>query len=68
MSDIGVVSVGERPMRVSVAISGLLFAGIAGLVRPDWATAVGVVATAIWAALAVIGLIQLIAAVRRALR
>lgn len=68
MPDIGVVSVGERPMRVSVAISGLLLAGIAGLIHAPWAATVVTIATAAWAALAVIGLLQLIAAVRTALR
>jgi phosphatidylglycerophosphate synthase len=68
MPDIGVVSVGERPMRVSVAISGLLVGGVAGLVHPGWDTTVVLVATTVWAALAVAGLVQLVAAVRRALR
>lgn len=67
MPDIGAVTVGERPTRVSVAISGLLVGGVAGLVHPDWAVVVVVVAAAVWLALGVIGLGQLIAAVRRAL-
>jgi CDP-diacylglycerol--glycerol-3-phosphate 3-phosphatidyltransferase len=65
MTDIGVVTVGERPTRVSVAISGLLVGGVAGFVHSEWATAVIVLAAAAWLALAVIGLGQLIVAVRR---
>ena len=65
MPDIGAVTVGERPTRVSVAISGLLVGGVAGFVHGDWAVIVVVVAAAAWLALAVIGLGQLIAAVRR---
>src|SRR3954447_5772319 len=36
MAEIGAVTVGERPTRVSVAISGLLVAGVADFVRPGW--------------------------------
>ena len=65
MPDIGVVTVGERPTRVSVAISGLLVGGVAGFVHSDWSSVVAVLAATAWLVLAVIGLIQLIAAVRR---
>jgi CDP-diacylglycerol--glycerol-3-phosphate 3-phosphatidyltransferase len=68
MPDIGAVTVGERPTRVSVAISGLLVGGVAGLVRDGWDAAVVTVAAVAWLALAVIGLGQLTAVVRRALR
>ena len=67
MVDIGVVTVAERPTRVSVAISGLLLGGLAGLVRDGWDAAVVTIGAAAWLALAVVGLGQLIAAVRRAL-
>jgi phosphatidylglycerophosphate synthase len=67
MPDIGVVTVGERPTRVSVAISGLLVGGVAGLVHPGWDTVVVTIGAAAWLVLAVIGMGQLIAAVRRAL-
>jgi phosphatidylglycerophosphate synthase len=67
MSEIGVVTVGERPTRVSIGISGLVFAGIAGYVHEGWASIVLTVAAAAWLALAVVGLAQLGAAVRRAL-
>lgn len=67
MPDIGAVTVGERPTRVSVAISGLLLGGVAGLLDPGWEPAVVTVAAAAWAVLGLIGFGQLIVAVRRAL-
>jgi CDP-diacylglycerol--glycerol-3-phosphate 3-phosphatidyltransferase len=67
MPDIGSVTVGERPTRVSVAISGLLVGGVAGLVHPSWAAVVITVAAAVWALLGVVGFGQLVPAVRRAL-
>lgn len=67
MSEIGAVTVGERPTRVSIGISGLIFAGIAGFVHGGWAATVLNVATAAWLVLAVVGLGQLGVAVRRAL-
>jgi phosphatidylglycerophosphate synthase len=68
MADIGVVTVGERPTRVSVAASALVVGGIAGFVHPGWDTTVVVVGAAVWLALAVIGAGQLGVAVRRELR
>jgi phosphatidylglycerophosphate synthase len=67
MPDIGAVTVGERPTRVSVAISGLLIGGVAELVHPGWGGIVVTAAAAVWLALAVIGLAQLAAVTRRAL-
>jgi CDP-diacylglycerol--glycerol-3-phosphate 3-phosphatidyltransferase len=67
MSEIGVVTVGERPTRVSVAISGLLIAGLTGYVHSSWVQAVLIVAAAAWLALGLIGLIQLLLTVRREL-
>jgi CDP-diacylglycerol--glycerol-3-phosphate 3-phosphatidyltransferase len=68
MADIGVVTVGERPTRVAVAASALVIGGVAGFVHSGWDTAVIVVGAAVWLALAVIGVGQLIIAVRRELR
>jgi CDP-diacylglycerol--glycerol-3-phosphate 3-phosphatidyltransferase len=59
MSELGVVTVAERPTRVLVAIFGLLL----GFVAPPLITA----ATAVWLLLALVGLAQLAPAVRRAL-
>ncbi len=67
MPDIGVVTLGERPTRVSVAISGLLVGGVAGLVQPGWDAAVVLVAAAAWLVLSLVGFLQLVVAVRRAL-
>ena len=67
MTGLGAVTVGERPTRVSVAISGLLIGGVAGLVHPGWDVTVVVVAVIVWVALGLIGLGQLLAAVRREL-
>ncbi|MEU4162150.1 CDP-alcohol phosphatidyltransferase family protein [Actinoplanes sp. NPDC026670] len=60
MTEIGAVTVGERPTRVSVAVTGLLLAPVTTLVLP--------VAAAVWLLLQVVGLAQLIVAVHRALR
>ncbi|MEU4426421.1 CDP-alcohol phosphatidyltransferase family protein [Actinoplanes sp. NPDC024001] len=68
MAEIGVVTVGERPTRVAVTISGLVVAPLAGLVADDGVLAVLVVAVGVWALLQAAGLIQLAFAVRRALR
>ncbi|HEY0697547.1 MAG TPA: CDP-alcohol phosphatidyltransferase family protein [Micromonospora sp.] len=67
MREIGTVTVGERPTRVSVALVGLLVAGAAGLIRPDLAAGVLTVAAAVWVLLALFGVGQLLTAVRRAL-
>ncbi len=60
MSEIGVVTVAERPTRVLVAIFGLLLAAA----WPVLITA----AAAVWLALSVVGAAQLTVAIRRALR
>jgi CDP-diacylglycerol--glycerol-3-phosphate 3-phosphatidyltransferase len=67
MTGLGAVTVGERPTRVAVAITGLLVAGLAGLVRPGWESGVALVAALCWVVLGLIGLAQLTVAVRRAL-
>jgi phosphatidylglycerophosphate synthase len=68
MSEIGAVTVGERPSRVAVAVTGLLLAPIAALVVPAWTVPVLTVAVAIWLLLQIAGLFQLTAAVHAALR
>ncbi|MBB4765513.1 CDP-alcohol phosphatidyltransferase family protein [Amorphoplanes digitatis] len=64
MPGLGVVTLGERPTRVSVAIAGLLVGGLAGLADAAWAPPVIVAAAVVWAALGLAGLAQLAAAVR----
>jgi phosphatidylglycerophosphate synthase len=68
MTEIGVVTVGERPTRVSVAVTALILAPIAALLAPAWAVAVLTAAAGIWLLLQVTGLVQLTVAVRAALR
>jgi phosphatidylglycerophosphate synthase len=68
MTEIGAVTVGERPARVSVAVTALILAPIAALIAPGWAVTVLTVAAAIWLLLQVIGLGQLIVVVHAALR
>jgi phosphatidylglycerophosphate synthase len=68
MRDIGVVTVGERPTRVSVAFVGLLLAGAVELVQVDLPAGTITVVTAVWVLLALVGLLQLLAAFHRALR
>ncbi len=67
MNEIGVVTVAERPTRVSVTVSGLVIGGVAALVHDGWGALIVTAAAAAWLALALIGLVQLAAAVRRAL-
>jgi len=59
MSEIGVVTVSERPTRVLVAVFGLLAAAVAPIAIT--------VAAAVWLGLAVVGLAQLGLAIRREL-
>jgi len=63
MSEIGAVTVGERPTRVLIALFGLLAAGVSG----HAAVALDL-AAAVWLGLTAVGLLQLTAAIRRALR
>jgi len=68
MTRIGAVTVGERPTRVSVALVGLLLAGAAGLAAPEFAAGTATVAAAVWALLGLLGLGQLLSAIKAALR
>jgi phosphatidylglycerophosphate synthase len=62
MTEIGAVTVAERPTRVLLALFGLLIAGVAG-----HAALVLTAAASVWLALAVVGLGQLAVAIRRAI-
>ncbi|MDQ7905898.1 CDP-alcohol phosphatidyltransferase family protein [Phytohabitans sp. ZYX-F-186] len=68
MRDIGAVTVGERPTRVAVAFLGLLLAGAAEAVQTDLPAGTITVVAAVWVLLALVGLLQLLAAVHRVLR
>ncbi|GGK70255.1 CDP-alcohol phosphatidyltransferase family protein [Mangrovihabitans endophyticus] len=70
MPDIGVVTVAERPTRVSVAAAGLVVGGAVGLIFSGTGASdrVVTVAAAAWLVLALAGLAQLVVVVRRRLR
>jgi phosphatidylglycerophosphate synthase len=68
MKDIGVVTIGERPTRVAVAVVGLVLAGWVGVIQSDLPAGTITVVSAVWVLLAVVGLAQLLAAVHRSLR
>ncbi|OKI75180.1 CDP-alcohol phosphatidyltransferase family protein [Micromonospora sp. CB01531] len=67
MREIGVVTVGERPTRVCVALVGLVVAGLTGLLDADVTAGTSTMVTTVWVLLAGYGLGQLLSAVRRAL-
>lgn len=61
--EVGVVTVGERPVRVAMAAGGLLCAGVA----PSWSRPLATTALAVLAVLSVVGLVQLLVVTRRRL-
>jgi phosphatidylglycerophosphate synthase len=67
MTEIGVVTVGERSMRVSAAFVGLLLAAAAGMIQSDLPAGTITMVAAVWVLLAFVGLIQLLAATHRRL-
>lgn len=68
MRAIGVLTTGERPARVSIALVAFLLAGAAGLLAPELAAGTATLVVAIWALLAGLGFVQLMSAIRLALR
>ncbi|MEV0898066.1 CDP-alcohol phosphatidyltransferase family protein [Actinoplanes sp. NPDC049802] len=68
MPDIGVVTVGERPTRVAVTVTGLILTPLAAVIVPGRVAAVLATAVAAWLILQLVGLAQLTVAVRAALR
>jgi CDP-diacylglycerol--glycerol-3-phosphate 3-phosphatidyltransferase len=67
MSEIGVVTLGERPARLVMILLGLVLAGTAGVLAPDLPSGVVTIVAAIAALFGVIGVVQLIAAVQKEL-
>jgi phosphatidylglycerophosphate synthase len=67
MKEIAVVTVGERPTRVSLTLIGLLLGAVAGFLRPELGPGIMTVTMSVWALLALIGVLQLLGAVRRTL-
>jgi CDP-diacylglycerol--glycerol-3-phosphate 3-phosphatidyltransferase len=68
MSEIGVVTVAERPTRIIVMVFALVITGVVTLVDADLAADAATVAAAVWTVLGVVAFVQLVIAVRRALR
>ena len=68
MTEIGTVTVGERPSRVSVTTVAFLASAAAGGLDRDLVPGTLTVFLAIWILLAAFGLAQLTRAVRRLLR
>jgi phosphatidylglycerophosphate synthase len=68
MTEVGTVTVAERPTRVALAATGLLFAAVGQLFSAGVSTGSATLATAVWLALGLIGLVQLMRAVLRGLR
>jgi CDP-diacylglycerol--glycerol-3-phosphate 3-phosphatidyltransferase len=68
MTEIGTVTVGERPSRVSVTVVAFIVAAAAGGLDKDLTPGTLTVFLAIWVLLAAFGLTQLFRAVRRLLR
>lgn len=68
MNDAGLMTVAERPTRISIALVGLLVTGLAGLIMPSLRSGAVTVVATVWLLLALFGLGQMLAAVRRALR
>ena len=64
VDDIGVVSIGERPTRLAVVAMFALAAGV----HPGWTPVLAAVAVAALAVTSVVGLVQVLLAVRRLLR
>lgn len=68
MTEIGAVTVAERPTRVLVVVFALTLAGLDGAIDNGFAVGTAAVATAIWTVLGAVALAQLFAAVRHSLR
>jgi CDP-diacylglycerol--glycerol-3-phosphate 3-phosphatidyltransferase len=67
MSEIGAVTLGERPARLILIVVALVLAGLSGMVAVDLPAGTVTVVAAVYVLILVIGLIQLTAAVQTAL-
>ena len=63
----GVATIGGRGVRVAVVVLGLAAAGLGGLTNADLVPGIATVAAFVWVALAFVGMVRLVAAVRDAL-
>ena len=67
MSEIGVVTIGERPSRLILIVIGLVLVGLSRIVAIDLPAGTATIVAAIFALLSAVGIIQLVAAVQTAL-
>lgn len=68
MSDIGVITAGERPTRVVFAFLGLALGCVGGAISPPLRAGTATAATAIWTLFALVGMVQLLSTVNVRLR
>ncbi len=67
MNSTGEVTMGERPMRVIVAVAGLTLSGLTALISTDLGVGAAAMAGTVWLLLGIGGFIQLLDAVHDAL-
>jgi phosphatidylglycerophosphate synthase len=67
MSEVGVITVAERPTRVVLVIAAFLLGAMAGGVSPFLAVGVATVVVAVWLVMGVFGAVRLLGAIRAAL-
>jgi len=68
ITGIGTVTTAERPTRVISTVIAFALGGLAWLISPDLTPGVVTIALAVWAVLALLGLLRLVGTVRRTLR
>ena len=62
IADVGALTVGERPTRVIMVVTGLVLSGAGGLVVPELRSGTGTAVAALWGVLSLLGVGQLITA------
>jgi len=67
MSEVGAVTLGERPSRLILIFAGLVLAGVSRIVAIDLPAGTATIVAALFVLLSAIGIVQLIAAVQVAL-
>jgi CDP-diacylglycerol--glycerol-3-phosphate 3-phosphatidyltransferase len=68
MAEIGVITLAERPTRVVLAAGGLLLAALGALFNRDVSAGSATLVAGVWVIVGLVGLVQLLVAVVRALR
>lgn len=67
MREIGAVTIGERPIRVCIALIGLLVTGVGALIESELTAGIATLVTVVWGLVSAYGLGQLFTAVRGSL-